>query len=44
MYIGALIEIYNWRNKNQVYETYEIIELEKYLILKLENHLNLKAH
>ena len=41
MYIRIFIEIYNWQNKRLVYETYGIVELEKYLILKVENLLNL---
>lgn len=41
MYTGKYIKIYNWQKKKQVYKTYEIVKFEKYLILRVENLLNL---
>lgn len=41
MYIGAFIEIYNWRYKRLGYKTHEIVKLEKYPISKAKNFLNL---
>ncbi len=41
MYTGVFIEIHNWRSKELVYKTHGIVELEKYLISKAENPLNL---
>ena len=41
MYIKAFIEIYNWCAKGLVYKTHRIVKLEKYLISKVENFLNL---
>ncbi len=41
MYIGAFVEIYNWRSRGLVHKTYGIVKLEKYLIFKAENPLNL---
>lgn len=41
IYIGVFIEIYDWRNRKLAYETYEIVKLEKYLILRVESLLNL---
>lgn len=32
MYTGEFVEIYNLYNKKLVYENYEIVKLEKYLI------------
>ncbi len=41
IYTKAFVEIYNWRYRKLVYKTHEIVELEKYLISKAENGLNL---
>lgn len=41
MYIKALVKIYKCRSRRLVYETYRIINLEKYLILIPKNPLNL---
>ena len=43
MYIRAFIEIYNWRFRRLVYKTHGIVKLEKYLISRLENPLNLDS-
>ncbi len=43
MYTGAFIVIYNWRYRRLVHETHGIVELEKYLILRVENSLNLNS-
>lgn len=41
MYTKVFIKIYNWRPKKLVYKTYDIVKLEKYPILRVENFLNL---
>ena len=41
MYTRALVEVYNWHSRNLVYKIHEIIKLEKYLISKAGNPLNL---
>ena len=41
MYTRAFVEIQNWRSRELVHETYGIVELEKYLILRAEKSLNL---
>ncbi len=43
MYIKVFIKIYNWGFRGLVYKTHRIIELEKYLISKVENPLNLDS-
>lgn len=43
MYIGIFVEIYHWQKRELVYETHEMIELEKYSISKAENPLNLES-
>ncbi len=40
MYIGAFVEIYNWRSRELVYETHRMVELEKYPISRAKNPLN----
>lgn len=40
IYIKAFIKIYNWYNHGLVYKTHEIVELEKYTILRAKNFLN----
>ncbi len=41
MYIRAFVKIYNWHYRGQIYETYGMVELEKYPISKAKNPLNL---
>ena len=41
MYTEAFVEIYNLRNRKLVHKTHKIVKLEKYLISKVENPLNL---
>ena len=41
MYIRAFVEIYNWQNRRLFHEIYGIVKLEKYLILRAKNALNL---
>lgn len=41
IYTETFVEIYNWHSKELVYKTYEIVKLEKYLISRPENSLNL---
>ena len=41
IYIGAFVEIYNWRSRKLVHKTHGIVELEKYPILRAEKPLNL---
>ena len=43
-YTGAFVEFYNWRNCKQVYEIYEMIELEKMRALTIENPRNLGTY
>ena len=44
IYTEALIELYNWKNRGQVYEIHGIVELEKMRILIAKNPRNLGAH
>ena len=44
IYIGALVELYNWRNYRQIYKIYKMIELEKMHALITENPCNLGAY
>lgn len=44
MYTEAFVKIYNWRNGKLVNETYKMVKLEKYLILKTRNSLNLGTY
>ena len=41
MYIGAFVEIYNWRFRKLVHKTHGMVKLEKYLILRVKTPLNL---
>ena len=41
MYIGAFVEIYNWRNRRLVHETHGMVEFKKYPISRAKNLLNL---
>ena len=41
IYIEVFIKIYNWHYREQVDKTHEIVKLEKYLILRAKNLLNL---
>lgn len=43
-YIGVFVELYNWRNREQIHELYEIIELEKMCISTVKNFYNLVVH
>lgn len=44
IYTGPFVEIYNWPNREQVHKSYRIVKLEKYLISRVENSLNLSAY
>ena len=44
IYTGALVELYNWRNHEQVHEIHGIIELEKICVLIAENLCNLGTY
>ena len=41
IYIRGFVKIYNWRFRRLVHETHGMVKLEKYLISKTENPLNL---
>ena len=41
MYTKAFVEIYNWCSKRLVHKIHGMIKLEKYLISRAENPLNL---
>ena len=41
IYTRAFVEIYNWQNRRQVHETHGMVEIEKCLISRAENPLNL---
>ena len=41
IYTGVFVEIYNWCYRGLVHKTHRMIKLEKYLISKAENLLNL---
>ncbi len=43
-YTGALVELYNWRNRGQVHEIHGMIKLEKIRASIAENPRNLSAH
>ena len=43
-YTGALVKLYNWRNRRQVHEIHRMVELEKMHILIAENPHNLGVH
>ena len=40
-YTGALVVLYNWKNREQVYKIHGIVELKKMRILIAENPRNL---
>ena len=44
IYTGAFVELYIWKNSEQVHEIHKIIELEKMRTLTMENSRNLGAH
>ncbi len=44
IYTRVLVELYNWRNRGQVYEIYGIIKLKKICASIAENPRNLDAH
>ena len=43
-YIGTFVELYNWRNREQVHEIHRIIELQKMCALTTKNPHNLGTH
>ncbi len=43
-YIKAFVELYNRRNRGQVYEIYGIVEIEKMHALTAKHPRNLSAH
>ncbi len=43
-YIGAFVELYNWRNHEQVHEIYGMIQLEKMCASIAKNPHNLGVH
>ena len=43
-YTGVFVELYKWNNRGQVYEIYEMVELEKMRALTAENPCNLSTH
>ncbi len=43
-YIGAVIKLYNWRNRGQVHEIYRMVELKKMHTLTPKHPRNLGAH
>ena len=43
-YIGAFVELYNWRNRGQVHEIHGMVELEKMRASTAEHPRNLGAH
>ncbi len=44
IYIGAFVELYNWRNRGQVHEIHGIVELEKMRTSMAKHPRNLGAH
>lgn len=43
-YTRIFVKLYNWKNRDQVHEIYEKIELKKMRILIAKNFCNLSAH
>lgn len=43
-YNRAFVRLYNQKNHKQIYEIYEMIELDKMRTLTVENPRNLDAH
>lgn len=43
MYTEVFVKIYNWHNRRLVDKTQGILELEKYLISRVENYFNLNT-
>ena len=43
-YIGAFVELYNWRNRGQVHEIHGIVELEKIHASTAKHLRNFGAH
>lgn len=41
MYIRAFVKIKNWLNRRLVYKTHGMVKLEKYVISRAKNLLNL---
>ncbi len=44
IYIGASVELYNWRNRRQVHEIHGMVELEKMCASMAKHPRNLGAH
>ena len=44
IYIKAFVELYNWRNRKQVYEIHRIVELEKIHALTTKHLCNFDTH
>ena len=44
IYTRAFVQLYNWKNHEQVHEIYTMIELKKMYALTVKNHYNLSAH
>ena len=44
IYTGAFVELYNWKNYEQVYEINGMIEFKKMHALTIKNLRNLNAH
>ncbi len=43
-YTEAFVELYNWKNRGQVYEIHKMIQLEKMCASIVKNPRNLGAH
>ncbi len=43
-YTKVLVELYNWRNQEQIYKIYKIIELKKIYVMIAKNSYNLGAY
>ena len=43
-YTSVFVELYNWKNGEQIYKIYGIIEFKKMRALTTENFYNLDAH
>lgn len=43
-YIRAFVELYNWKNREQVYKIYRMVELEKWRFLTVKYPHSLSAY
>ena len=43
-YTGALVELYNWKNRDRVHKIHKIVELEKMRVLITKNPRNLGTY